>query len=71
MKLAPETVLAGWAVGTGWLLVYVLTHYGHHQMGAELSSMQWIRAAGVVLGLLLFPLLRKWFRVWLTRTRGP
>ena len=71
MKLAPETVLAGWAVGTAWLAVYVLTHYGHHQMGAELTLMQWIRGAAVVVGLLLFPLFRKGFRVWLTKSRGP
>ena len=70
MKIAPETALAAWAVGTGWLLVYVLSHYGHHQLGYELDVMNWIRAASIVLGLFLFPLLRKWFKVWLDKYRG-
>jgi len=70
MKLAPETMLAGWAVGTLWLLVYVLTHYGHHQLGYGLDAMNWIRTAGVVLGLLLFWPLRKWFREWLSKAKS-
>ena len=70
MKIAPETALALWAVGTVWLLVYVLTHYGHHQFGYDLDAMNWMRAASVVIGLLLFLPLRKWFRQWLNRARS-
>ena len=70
MKITPETALAAWAVGTMWLLVYVLTHYGHHQFGYELGAMNWIRAASVVLGLFLFLPSRKWFREWLNRAKS-
>ena len=67
MRIAPATWLAAWAVGTAWLLIYVLTHYGQHQLGADRKVMQVIQGASVVAGLILFPLLRKWFRAWLTK----
>jgi hypothetical protein len=37
MKIAPETILAAWAAGSAFLLVYVVTHYAHHQLGFELD----------------------------------
>lgn len=70
MSVRPETALATWAVGTAWLLVYVLTHYTHHQLAYGLNAMWVIRGASVVLGLVLFLPLRKWFRVWLSRARS-
>jgi hypothetical protein len=70
MKIAPTTALAVWAVGTAWLLVYVLTHYAHHQLGYELNLMRLMQAASVVLGLVLFPAFRKWFGAWLNKSRG-
>jgi hypothetical protein len=70
MKIAPETLLATWAIGTACLLVYVVTQYAHHQLGFEFNLMRLIQAASAVLGLLLFLPLRKWFREWLRKSRG-
>jgi hypothetical protein len=70
VKVAPETLLATWAVGTVFLAVYVVTHYAHHQLGFELNLMREIQAGSAVLGLVLFPVVRKWFREWLRKSRG-
>jgi len=69
MKIAPETALAGWAVGTVWLLVYVVTHYANRRLGLDLTSARLIQGASVVLGAVLFPMLRRWFRAWLDKYR--
>jgi len=70
MKIAPETALAAWAIGTAWLVVYVVSHYANRRLGLDLNSMYLIQGASVALGLMLFPALRKWFRAWLDRHRG-
>ncbi len=70
MKITAETALAAWAVGTSWLLIYILTHYANHQLGLELHLTRVLQIASVVLGLALFPVFRKWFRVWLTKKSG-
>jgi len=67
MKAA--TLLAAWAVGTFWLVVYVVTHHANRRLGLDDSATLVIRAASFVLGLVLFPFVRQWFRAWLDRSR--
>ncbi len=71
MNINPATALAAWAVGTVWLLVYVVTHYANRRLGLDLTSTRVIWAASAVLGLAVFPALRKWFRAWLDKYRNP
>jgi hypothetical protein len=68
MKAA--TLLAAWAVGTFWLVAYVVTHHANHQLGLDDSATLVIRAGSFVLGLVLFPLVRQWFQAWLDKSRG-
>lgn len=65
MKIAPATALAAWAVGTIWLVIYVLTHYASRRLGLDPDVTNVIQIAVVVIGLVLFPFFRKWFGVWL------
>ena len=69
MKITPETRLSLWAVGTAWLLIYVVTQYGS-QAGLDLTLMRAIQVGSAVVGLALFPAFRKWFRAWLLKTSG-
>ena len=69
MKITAETALAAWAVGTAWLLIYVVTHHAHHQLGLDLDLTRVIRIASAVLGLAIFPSLRRWFAGWLAKRR--
>ena len=69
MKIAPATALAAWAVGTICLVTYVLTHYANRRLGLDLETTHLIQVASVVIGLVLFPLFRKWFGAWL-KSRG-
>jgi hypothetical protein len=70
VKIAPETLLAAWAVGTVFLVVYVVTHYADRRLGLDLDWTLSIQGASAALGLALFPVVRKWFREWLRRSRG-
>lgn len=70
MKIVPETALAVWAVGTAWLLIYVATHYANHRLGFDFNSTLVIQAVSIVLGLVFFPALRRWFRRWLDKYRA-
>jgi hypothetical protein len=69
MKIAPATALAVWAVGTIWLVTYLLTHYADRRLGLDANATQLIRIVSVIAGLALFPFLRKWFRAWLDKSR--
>jgi len=64
------TLLAAWAIGTFWLVGYVVTHHANRRLGLDDSTTLLIRAVSVVLGLVLFPLVRQWFRAWLDKSRG-
>jgi hypothetical protein len=57
-------------VGTIWLATYVLTHYADRRLGLDANATGLIRIASGVAGLALFPLFRKWFRAWLSKS-GP
>ena len=70
MKVAPVTALAAWAVGTVWLVIYVLTHYANRRLGLDPDVTHLIQIASAVIGLALFPLFRKWFGAWLNKSRG-
>jgi len=69
MKITPAIALAAWAVGTIWLVIYVLTHYANRRLGLDHDVTNLIQIAAVVIGLVLFPLFRKWFAVWLNKSR--
>jgi len=70
MKISPAVALAAWAVGTVWLVIYVLTHYANRRLGLDHDITELIQIAGVVIGLVLFPFLRKWFQAWMNKSRG-
>ena len=69
MKIAPATALSAWAVGTIWLVIYVLLHYANRRLGFDLDTTHLIEIASVVIGVALFPLIRQWFRAWLDKYR--
>ena len=65
MNFMPATALAAWAVGTGWLILFVILERLDPYWGAE--PVDWIQAASAVVVLACFPLFRKWFAAWLAR----
>jgi len=70
MKITPATALAAWAVGTIWLVTYILTHYANRRLGLDGDATHLIWIASGVAGVALFPLFRKWFGAWLNKSRG-
>ena len=67
MKLQPETALAAWAVGTAWLILFVIIEHFDEEGPDVLDYVQW--SLLLVAGL-LFPFFRKWFKRWLIKSRG-
>ncbi|HYL24600.1 MAG TPA: hypothetical protein VEV21_09420, partial [Burkholderiales bacterium] len=64
----PATALAAWAVGTGWLVLYIILERFDPYWGEE--PVDWIQAASAVAVLACYPLLRKWFTAWLAKRRS-
>ena len=68
MKIAPATAFAAWAVGTAWLILFVILEHFDHPGPDFIDYLQW---GSVALPLLFFPLIRKWFTVWLDKLKRP
>ena len=70
MKFTPASALAAWAVGTGWLVLYILLERMDPYWGA--GPVDWIQATSAIIVLALYPLFRKFFAAWLAkRSAGP
>ena len=67
MKFSPASALAVWAVGTGWLMLYILLERMDPYWGVE--PVDWIQAGSAIVVLALYPLFRKFFAGWLARGR--
>jgi len=65
MNYTPATALAAWAVGTGWLILFVVLERFDPYWGEE--PVDWIQAASAVVVLACFPLFRKRFAAWLAK----
>ena len=66
MKITPASALAAWAVGTAWLVFFVILEH-FDDPGPDL--LDWVQWVGIVLAVCLFPLFRKWFAAWLAGQR--
>jgi len=69
MKISPASALAGWAVGTAWLVVFIVLERSNARLGEEFVD--WLQAASAVLMAPLYFPFRKWFARWLERARRP
>jgi hypothetical protein len=69
MRIAAESLLAAWAVGTGWLLLFFILERFDPIVGEE--TIDWIQAASAVVVLAFYPLFRKWFAAWLAKRSRP
>jgi hypothetical protein len=67
MKISPASLLAAWAVGTAWLILFIFLERSNAELGNELVD--WIQGISAVLMLPLYFPFRKWFTKWLVRTR--
>ena len=67
MRMSPASALAAWAVGTAWLVLFVILEHFDAPGPDLLDYVQW----GMLLpALILYPLFRKWFAAWLERQRN-
>ena len=64
VKIAPASGLAAWAVGTAWLILYVVLEK-FDDPGPD--ALDWVQGIGALVALACFPLFRKWFANWLDR----
>ncbi len=67
MKIKAETGLAAWAVGTAWLIAFVLLERMDPYWGDK--PVDWLQTACFVVALAFYPLIRRWFATWLARPR--
>ncbi len=65
INLTPASALAAWAVGTGWLVLFIILERFDPDWGEE--PVDWIQAASAVIVLACYPLFRKWFAAWLAK----
>jgi hypothetical protein len=63
MRITAASGLAAWAVGTAWLILFVILERFDPYWGE--GPVDWIQAASAVGALALYPLFRKWFGAWL------
>ena len=68
MKITAPSALAAWAVGTAWLLVFLVLERFDPYWGEELVD--WIQVACFVLALAFFPFFKKRFSTWLAKRSG-
>ena len=68
MNIASASLLAVWALGTIWLLLFFFLEHLDPIAGQNLVD--WIQAAAILPLAALFPLFRKWFAGWLGRAKG-
>lgn len=67
VKITAASGLAAWAVGTAWLILFVLLERMDPYWGAE--PVDWIQATSFLVALALYPLFRRWFAAWLAKRR--
>ena len=68
MKIAPASALAAWAVGTAWLVLFIVLERVDE---AGPDFIDWIEIGSAVLALAFYPLFRKWFASWLSKASPP
>jgi len=64
MKISASSALAAWAVGTAWLILFVIIEHFDDPGPDLLDYVQW---ASLLLALAFYPFFRKWFAAWLTK----
>lgn len=69
MKISPASLLAAWAVGTAYLILFIVLERSNDHFGEELVD--WIQGVIALLALPLYLPFRKWFVAWLSKTRDP
>lgn len=67
MKISAASALAAWAVGTAWLIVFVILEHFDSPGPDLLDYVQW---ALLLPALILYPFFRRFFAAWLLRQRG-
>lgn len=67
MKITAASALAAWAVGTAWLILFVLLERMDPYWGA--GPVDWLQAGSFLAALACYPLFRKWFGAWLAKQR--
>jgi len=65
MNISPASALAAWAVGTAWLLLFLVLERFDPTWGEVLVD--WIQVATLLVALSFYPLFRKWFAAWLVK----
>jgi hypothetical protein len=68
-KISPAAALAAWAVGTAWLLLFIVLERSNDALGESLVD--WIQGVSAVLMAPLYLPFRKWFAAWLKKAREP
>lgn len=66
MQVPPAAALAAWAVGTAWLILFVILEHFDAPGPDLLDYIQW---GFLILAVALYPLFRKWFAAWLDKQR--
>ena len=67
MKIEPASALAAWAVGTAWLILFVILEHFDEPGPDFVDYVQW---GAFFAAVVFYPLFRKWFAAWLTKQRG-
>lgn len=65
MKITPPSALAAWAVGTAWLVIFVVVDRFDAYWGEAL--VHWIQAGSFLVALAFYPFFKKWFAAWLAQ----
>jgi hypothetical protein len=64
MKITPPSALAAWAVGTAWLVLFVVVDRFDAYWGA---AIHWIQAASFLVALAFYPFFKRRFAAWLAK----
>ena len=67
MKIQAASGLAAWAVGTAWLILYILLQRMDPYWGE--GPVDWLQAGSFLVALACYPLFRKRFATWLAKPR--
>ena len=65
MKIKPPSALAAWAVGTAWLVIFVVVDSFDAYWGEAL--VHWIQAGSLLVALAFYPFFKRWFAAWLAQ----
>ena len=67
VKITAASGLAAWAVGTAWLILFVLLERMDPHWGE--GPVDWLQAGSFLLALAFYPFLRRRFAAWLAKPR--